>query len=95
MQSEVLGRSLKVLDGALEALEDDFRSTRRLQYSTTKSSGAYQTRAHGLCTPHRCEEDFKYPEGRKKLDSNYDSSVILLGLYFIILLGLLPCNRPS
>ena len=27
MQPEVLGRSLEALDGALEVLEDDFRST--------------------------------------------------------------------
>ena len=46
MQPEVLGRSLEALDGALEVLENDFRRTRCLQYSATKSSGAYQTRAH-------------------------------------------------
>ena len=39
MQSEVLRRSLEALDGAPKLLEDDFRSTRRLQYSATKSSG--------------------------------------------------------
>ena len=30
---------------------------------------------------------------RKKLDSYYDSFVILIELYLIILLGLLSCNR--
>jgi len=51
MQPEVLGRSFEALDGALEVLKDDFRSTRRLQYSATKSSGACQTRGSG--TAHR------------------------------------------
>ena len=51
MQQEVLGRSLEALDGALEVLEDDFRSTRRLQYLTTKSSRACQSQRSG--TAHR------------------------------------------
>jgi hypothetical protein len=33
------------------------------------------------------------PQGRKKPDSYLNLSVILLELYFVILLGLLPCNR--
>ena len=57
---KVLGRLLEVLD---EALEDSrstrkhsmnvFRSTRRLQDSTTKSSEACQTRGHGTAHRHR------------------------------------------
>ena len=70
MQPEVLGRSLEALDGALEVLEDDFKSTRRLQYSATKSSGLVRPGPTGLCPPHRCEEDSKYTQGRKKPDSS-------------------------
>ena len=51
MQPEVLGRSLEALEGAFEILKDDFRSTRRLQYLATKSSGACQTQESG--TAHR------------------------------------------
>jgi len=36
---------------ALKVVEDEFRSTRRLQDSAKKSSGAYQTR--GIGTAHR------------------------------------------
>ena len=84
-QPEVLGRSLEALDGALEVLEDDFRSTRAYNTRLRRARGLVRPGPTGLCTPHRYEEDSGYTQGSIKI-------VILLGLYFVILLGLLPCK---
>ena len=70
IQPEVLGRSLEELDGALEVLEDDFISTRACSTRLRRARGLVRPGPTGLCTPHRCEEDSEYTEGRKKPDSS-------------------------